>query len=315
MIEKTMKVRPITTLVIGLLFLRVIWSQNPGAVNARAEQDASGFTLRAAANEVHLVFTVSDKHGHYINNLKQNDFEILDDRKPPEQILSFHSETDLPLQVGLLIDTSQSVRARFRFEQEAATEFLNQTIRRNYDQAFVIGFALKPEVTQEPPGTGSRWPTRPLSDRNLLIVTVTATMGRVSGHDIAGRVHVRCRDLPSLPPLTTVKGAALTTNLSLRSGRSGLGWLWEGPGWLWRGSLGTLLPPVFHGINVAAPMAGRTVCFQRKGPRDDHRYQTIREKTSTALSIGGLGDDNAWRRHGASTDLARDADEIDVLMS
>jgi VWFA-related protein len=149
MIEKTMKVRSITTLVIGLLFLPVIWSQNPGAVTARAKQDASGFTLRSVANEVHLVFTVTDKHGHYIDNLKQNDFEILDDHKPPEEILSFHSETDLPLQVGLLIDTSQSVRDRFRFEQEAATEFLNQTIRRNYDQAFVIGFALKPEVTQD----------------------------------------------------------------------------------------------------------------------------------------------------------------------
>jgi VWFA-related protein len=149
MIEKTMKVRSIATLVIGLLFVPVIWSQNPGAVNASAEQDASGFTLRTAANEVHLIFTVTDKHGHYINNLKQNDFEILDDHKPPEEILSFHSETDLPLQVGLLIDTSQSVRGRFQFEQEAATEFLKQTIRRNSDQVFVIGFALKPEVTQD----------------------------------------------------------------------------------------------------------------------------------------------------------------------
>jgi VWFA-related protein len=184
MIEKTMKVRrPITTLVIGLLFLRVIWSQNPGAVSAGAEQDASGFTLRTAANEVRLVFTVTDKHGHYINNLKQNDFEILDDRKPPEEILSFHSETDLPLQVGLLIDTSQSVRDRFRFEQEAATEFLNQTIRRNYDQAFIIGFALKPEVTQDFTGDAEK-----LSDgiRRLRPGNLTA---------MYDAVHYACRKL------------------------------------------------------------------------------------------------------------------------
>jgi VWFA-related protein len=106
-------------------------------------------TLRTAVSEVQLVFTVTDKHGHYINDLRQNDFEILDDRKPPEAILSFHSETDLPLQVGLLIDTSQSVHDRFKFEQEAAIEFLQQTIRNRYDQFFVVGFDLTPKVVQD----------------------------------------------------------------------------------------------------------------------------------------------------------------------
>jgi VWFA-related protein len=145
-----MKLHSITCWLISLLFLPVVWAQNPReGPSAPAKPDASGFTLHAAVSEVHLVFTVTDKHGHYIKDLKQSDFKILDDGKPPEEILSFHSETDLPLRVGLLIDTSQSVRDRFKFEQEAATEFLDQTIRRNYDQAFVIGFALKPEVTQE----------------------------------------------------------------------------------------------------------------------------------------------------------------------
>ena len=100
-------------------------------------------------NEVHLVFTVTDKHNHYIKDLKKNDFKILDDSKPPEEIRSFRSETDLPLQVALLIDASNSVRDRFKFEQEAAIEFLNQTIRRKYDEAFVIGFDVTPEVTQD----------------------------------------------------------------------------------------------------------------------------------------------------------------------
>jgi VWFA-related protein len=145
-----MKLHSITCWLISLLFLPVVWAQNPReGPSAPAKPDASGFTLHAAVSEVHLVFTVTDKHGHYIKDLKQSDFKILDDGKPPEEILSFHSETDLPLRIGLLIDTSQSVRNRFKFEQEAATEFLNQTIRRNYDQAFVIGFALKPEVTQD----------------------------------------------------------------------------------------------------------------------------------------------------------------------
>jgi len=112
-------------------------------------EDESVLTLRRTVNEVHLVFTVTDKHGHYIKDLKKNDFKILDDNKPPEEIRSFRSETDLPLQVGLLIDASNSVRDRFKFEQEAAIEFLNQTIRRKYDEAFVIGFDVTPEVTQD----------------------------------------------------------------------------------------------------------------------------------------------------------------------
>jgi len=53
------------------------------------------------------------------------------------------------LQVGLLVDASNSVRDRFKFEQESAIEFLNQTIRPRYDKAFVVGFDVTPEVTQD----------------------------------------------------------------------------------------------------------------------------------------------------------------------
>jgi Ca-activated chloride channel family protein len=116
---------------------------------APAQPDQSGFTVRKTVSEVHLVFTVTDKHSHYIKDLKKSDFKILDDRKPPEEILSFNSQTDLPLQVGLLIDASESVSSRFKFEQEAAIEFLKQTLRPKYDQAFIIGFDLTPKVTQD----------------------------------------------------------------------------------------------------------------------------------------------------------------------
>jgi VWFA-related protein len=100
-------------------------------------------------NEVNVVFTVTDKHGKRVTDLKQADFRVMDDNKPPEEIRSFHAETNLPLQVGLLIDASNSVRDRFKFEQESAIEFLNQTVRRSYDQAFVVGFDVVPEVTQD----------------------------------------------------------------------------------------------------------------------------------------------------------------------
>jgi Ca-activated chloride channel family protein len=105
--------------------------------------------IRVGTNEVNVVFTVTDKHGKRVTDLKQADFQFVDDNKPAVEIRSFHAETNLPLQVGLLIDASNSVRDRFKFEQESAIEFLNQTVRRGYDQAMVVGFDVTPEVTQD----------------------------------------------------------------------------------------------------------------------------------------------------------------------
>ncbi len=115
---------------------------------AKSDSDDSLETIRHVVNEVRVVFTVTDRHGHYIKDLKRNDFRVIDDQKPAE-MRSFRSETDLPLQVGLLVDASNSVRDRFKFEQEAAIEFLNAIIRPRYDKAFVVGFDATPEVTQD----------------------------------------------------------------------------------------------------------------------------------------------------------------------
>jgi Ca-activated chloride channel family protein len=111
--------------------------------------DESATTIRTFVNEVNVVFTVTDKHGRYVKDLKKDDFRVIDDSRPVNEIRSFHSENDLPLQVGLLVDASNSVRDRFKFEQEAAIEFLNQTVRPKYDKAFVVGFDVTPEVTQD----------------------------------------------------------------------------------------------------------------------------------------------------------------------
>jgi VWFA-related protein len=119
-------------------------SPSPGATT-----DDPVATFKVSPNEVNVVFTVTDKHGKRITDLKQNDFKVVDDNKPPERIVSFHAETNLPLQVALLIDASNSVRDRFKFEQESAIEFLNQTIRLRYDSAVVIGFDATPEITQD----------------------------------------------------------------------------------------------------------------------------------------------------------------------
>jgi VWFA-related protein len=106
-------------------------------------------TLKVPVNEVDLIFTATDKHGHFVKDLTANDVKVLDDKKPVEGFRTFRSETDLPLRVGLLIDSSNSIRERFKFEQEAAIEFFNQIIRSKTDEAFVIGFDTVPEVTQD----------------------------------------------------------------------------------------------------------------------------------------------------------------------
>ena len=121
----------------------------PANQSSSQSDDDSATTITKTVNEVNVVFTVTDRHGHYVKNLAKGDFSVIDDNKPAAQIRSFHNETDLPLQVGLLVDASNSVRDRFKFEQESAIEFLNQTVRPRYDKAFVVGFDVTPEVTQD----------------------------------------------------------------------------------------------------------------------------------------------------------------------
>jgi VWFA-related protein len=106
-------------------------------------------TVRKRVDEVSVVFTVSDKHGRFVKDLNLNNIKVTDDKKPPLSISAFRNETDMPLRVGLLIDASNSVRDRFRFEQEAAIEFLNQVIRLQTDKAFVLGFDTTAEITQD----------------------------------------------------------------------------------------------------------------------------------------------------------------------
>jgi Ca-activated chloride channel homolog len=105
--------------------------------------------IRSNVNEVNVVFTVTDKHNHYVKDLKAADFRVLDNKMPPASVRNFSAETNLPLRVGLLVDSSNSIRDRFRFEQQAAIEFLNQIVHSDRDQAFVLGFDTTPEITQD----------------------------------------------------------------------------------------------------------------------------------------------------------------------
>ena len=113
------------------------------------QTDVNAPTIKINANEVNLIFTVTDKHGHYNPNLQQSDFALLDDQKAPAHVNSFHQQINLPLRVGIVIDASTSIRSRFQFEQQSATEFLLEVLKAKSDRAFVMGFDVTPTVTQD----------------------------------------------------------------------------------------------------------------------------------------------------------------------
>ncbi|HEX7286986.1 MAG TPA: VWA domain-containing protein [Candidatus Angelobacter sp.] len=120
----------------------------PGTAMASAD-DHQLPVFRARSDEVNVIFTVTDKHNHFIKDLRQNQFQVLDNNLPPRQITSFEAETDMPLRVGLLIDASNSIRDRFLFEQQAATAFLRQIVRPQTDRAFVLAFDEVTDLTQD----------------------------------------------------------------------------------------------------------------------------------------------------------------------
>jgi len=97
---------------------------------------------------VHLVATVMDRHRNFVTNLNEDDFHVTEDGAQ-QKILFFGRETDLPLRIGLLMDTSNSIRPRLAFEQDAAIDFLNSVIRHGKDEAFLMTFDNEPEIVQD----------------------------------------------------------------------------------------------------------------------------------------------------------------------
>jgi VWFA-related protein len=83
-----------------------------------------------------------------VNGLQQQNFGLLDDGRPPERIIRFVQQTNLPLRVGIMIDTSSSIRQRFSYEQQAAIDFLLQ-VMHPVDRAFVEGFDVQTDIEQD----------------------------------------------------------------------------------------------------------------------------------------------------------------------
>jgi len=122
--------------------------QNRPAGQPPLPPDDSVTTIRVQANEVNLIFTVTDKKGRFITGLRRENFGLLDDGRPPVAVIGFRQQTNLPLRVGIMIDTSSSIRQRFQFEQDSAVEFFLQVLHRS-DRAFVEGFDIETNMAQD----------------------------------------------------------------------------------------------------------------------------------------------------------------------
>ena len=107
--------------------------------------DPSRITLDV--NRVNMLFTVSDKKGRFVTDLSKTDFEIIESKRP-QAIIEFTAEADLPLRLAILIDTSNSIRDRFKFQQEAAIEFVN-SVMRPQDRAVVVSFDTGAELVAD----------------------------------------------------------------------------------------------------------------------------------------------------------------------
>jgi Ca-activated chloride channel family protein len=117
----------------------------PPQESAPQRQDQGKITQ--VVNLVDVLFTVLNRRNKLVPDLEKDDFKVWDD-KSPESIRYFSRQTDLPLRIGLLMDTSNSIRDRLKFEQDAATSFLFSVLRHNKDQAFVMTFDDEPSILQ-----------------------------------------------------------------------------------------------------------------------------------------------------------------------
>src|SRR5437667_1490880 len=119
--------------------------QRPAEAPAKAADDQ---TISVNVDLVNILFTVADKKGKFVTNLRKDDFRVFEDEKA-QNITNFSGETDLPLTIALLVDTSGSIRDKLKFEQEAAIEFFYSTLQRTKDKALIISFDSGVDLLQD----------------------------------------------------------------------------------------------------------------------------------------------------------------------
>jgi Ca-activated chloride channel homolog len=120
----------------------------PSSKSGKNTASTAQKTIHVRVNLVNFLFTVTNKKGLLLPDLGKSDFQIYEDGSL-QKITDFSRQTNLPLRIGVLIDTSNSIRPRLEFEKQAAIDFLNAVIRPSEDQAFVVSFDVEPQLLQD----------------------------------------------------------------------------------------------------------------------------------------------------------------------
>jgi len=130
---------------------------------------------------VNMLFTVTDKKGKFITDLGKEDFQVIESKRF-QKIQEFTAESDLPLRIAILVDTSNSIRDRFRFEQQAAVDFINSVIRPRQDKCMIVSFDSAVELVAD------------LIDDPEKLATAVRSLRPGGGTALYDALYFACRD-------------------------------------------------------------------------------------------------------------------------
>ena len=140
--------KPSVALFVLCVLVGSLAAQEPVRTSRPATTQVPTDKIKVRVDLVNVLMTVTNRKNRLEIDLAKDDFRVLEDEKP-QTIRYFSRETDLPLRVGVLVDTSSSISDRLRFEQDAAIDFLNTTLRPGKDSAFVVAFDVQTHVVQD----------------------------------------------------------------------------------------------------------------------------------------------------------------------
>lgn len=178
-----MKFRAVSTAAVAaavLSFAGILQAQQRNPAPLPAGEGTASSPIRAEVTRVNMLFTVTDKKGRFVTNLTKNDFQVFEDKKP-QKILEFTSESDLPLRLAILIDTSNSIRERLHFQQEAAINFVNG-VMRDQDKAVVVSFDTSVE------------PATPLTRKTNLLEDAIRNLRAGGGTALYDGIYFACKN-------------------------------------------------------------------------------------------------------------------------
>jgi VWFA-related protein len=144
------KPRSAGSLLLVLAALQAHWlaGQSNGQAAAVGSSNEAPYGVSVSVDEVVLNFHAVDGKGRPISDLKPGEFGILDNGRPPRRIVAFDSWGDSPLRIGILLDTSESMRANLARNRALAIQAAQTLLRRRPDEGFVMGFGRQSRLLQ-----------------------------------------------------------------------------------------------------------------------------------------------------------------------